>query len=291
MTAVLEIRDLWAVLDGRHRRRVLLRGIDLAVAPGSVHGLVGESGAGKSLVGRAVLGILPSGIDLVRGLILLDGEDLLAATPRRRRALLGPGLALVPQDPTTALNPVRPIGAQMGDHLVFHLKISRRDAQTRAEELLDSVHVRDPARVLRQYPFELSGGMRQRVLIAMAFACRPRLIVADEPTTALDVTVQRRILGLMRELRRNSGTALLFITHDLGVVAKFCDEVTVLHSGRLIEHQATADLFQSPRHDYTKALMRATPRYDRPADALEPVPAALTERLEDEAEAMDRALA
>ncbi len=291
MTALLEVRDLWAVLAGPRRRRVLLRAVDLLVAPGSVHGLVGESGAGKSLIGRAVLGILPPGIGVVRGGIALGGEDLLAAPPRRRRALLGTGLGMVPQDPTTALNPVRRIGAQMSDYLLLHLGLGRRAAWGRAEQLLGTVHIREPARVLRQYPFELSGGMRQRVLIAMAFACGPRLLVADEPTTALDVTVQKQILRLIRELQKTSGTALLFITHDLGVVAKLCDEVTVLQSGRVIEHAATRDLFASPQHPYTGALIRATPRYDRPADALAPVPVALAERLRAEAEAMDRVLA
>jgi len=290
MTALLEIRDLWAA-PVRQRGHALLRGVALAVAPGEVHGIVVESGAGKSLLGRAVLGVLPSGIRIAKGAITLDGEDLLAASPRRRRALLGRFLAMVPQDPMTALNPVRRIAAQMTDHLRLHLRLDRRQALAVAEALLAAVHIREARRVLAQYPFELSGGMRQRVLIAMAFACRPRLVVADEPTTALDVTVQRQILRLIRELQREAGTAILFITHDLGVVAKICDRVTVLHAGRVLEEAANPALFAAPRHPYTAALMRATPRYDRPGEALEPVPAALAEQLRAEAEALDHVLA
>ena len=290
MTALLEIRDLWAA-PVRQRGHALLRGVALAVAPGEVHGIVVESGAGKSLLGRAVLGVLPSGIRIAKGAITLDGEDLLAASPRRRRALLGRFLAMVPQDPMTALNPVRRIAAQMTDHLRLHLRLDRRQALAVAEALLAAVHIREARRVLAQYPFELSGGMRQRVLMAMAFACRPRLVVADEPTTALDVTVQRQILRLIRELQREAGTAILFITHDLGVVAKICDRVTVLHAGRVLEEAANPALFAAPRHPYTAALMRATPRYDRPGEALEPVPAALAEQLRAEAEALDHVLA
>jgi peptide/nickel transport system ATP-binding protein len=291
MSALLDIADLWAVLAGRRPPAALLRAIDLAIAPGEVHGLVGQSGAGKSLLGRAILGILPGGIAIARGSIALDGEDLLRASPRRRRSLLGTTLAMVPQDPTTALNPVRRIGAQLGDHLKLHLGLRGGKAVDRAAQLLDSVHIREPGRVLQQYPFELSGGMRQRVLIAMAFATAPRLIIADEPTTALDVTVQRQILRLIRELQTGSGTAILFVTHDLGVVAQICDRVTVLHEGRILERATTDALFAAPRHPYTRALLRATPRYDRPATELQPVPAELADRLRAEAEAMDRALA
>jgi peptide/nickel transport system ATP-binding protein len=290
-TPLLEIAELWAVLTTGRRDIALLRDVALRVSPGEVHGLVGESGAGKSMLGRAVLGLLPQGVAIARGGIALDGEDLLAATKRRRRALLGRDLALVPQDPMTALNPVRRIAAQMVDGLILSLGIDRKAALARARDLLDAVQIREPARVLRQYPFELSGGMRQRVLIAMAFACRPRLIVADEPTTALDVTVQREILRLIRKLQEEVGTAIIFITHDLGVAAKICDAVTVLHCGRIVESAPAGALFAAPRHPYTAALLRATPRYDRPADALEPVPAELLDRMREAAEAMDHELA
>jgi peptide/nickel transport system ATP-binding protein len=291
VSPLLEVNGLWAALARGRRRTILLRAIELRVMPGEVHGLVGESGAGKSMLSRAVLGILPPDVRIIRGGIALDGEDLIGLSARARRALLGASLAMIPQDPMTALNPVRRIGAQMVDGITLHLKLDRKAALARSEELLASVHLREPKRILQQYPFELSGGMRQRVLIAMAFACRPRLIVADEPTTALDVTVQRQILRLIRDLQEQEGTAILFVTHDLGVVARICDTVTVLHTGRVVERAAMLDLFAAPQHAYTKALMRAMPRYDRPADTLETVPPELTERLRAEAEAMDHAVA
>ncbi|MEE8272549.1 MAG: ABC transporter ATP-binding protein [Alphaproteobacteria bacterium] len=287
MNPTLEIDGLHLDIAARDRRVAVLRGVDLAVAAGEVHGLVGESGAGKTMVGRAVLGLAPESA-AVSGRIRFAGGDLLGLPERARRALLGRGMALIPQDPLAALNPVRRIGAQIADMLRLHLRLGRRAAAARVLELLGDVHIRAPERVVRQYPHELSGGMRQRVLIAIAFSCRPRLIVADEPTTALDVTVQRRILRLIRELNAGSDTAILFITHDLGVVAKICDRVSVIHAGRIVEAAPVGEIFAAPRHDYTRALLRATPRHDRPANALAPIPAALAARLADEAAAFDR---
>jgi peptide/nickel transport system ATP-binding protein len=187
----------------------------------------------------------------------------------------------------TALNPVVRIEPQITDVLRMHLGLDVSAARARALELLQSVHLREPERVVRQYPHELSGGMRQRVLIAIAFACRPKLIIADEPTTALDVTVQKQILRLIRELQSQSGTALLFITHDFGVVAKLCDRVAVMHGGRILESAASAQLFAQPAHEYTRALLDATPRYDRPGGLLRPVPAALVQQLDAEVRALD----
>ena len=285
MSVLLEIEDLRLALPGT---APILRGISLALDAGEVLGLVGESGAGKTMVGKAVLGLTPERAR-ISGVIRFAGAALTGLGERQRRQLLGRGMALIPQDPMSALNPVRRIGAQMTDVIRFHLGLDRAAAKARALELLDAVHIRMPRRVLRQYPHELSGGMRQRVLIAIAFACRPRLIIADEPTTALDVTVQRQILRLIKELQASVGTALLFITHDLGVVAKLCDRVAVMHGGRILETGAAADIFARPHHDYTKALLAATPRYDRPGDALVPVPTALIERLKAEAAAEDAA--
>jgi peptide/nickel transport system ATP-binding protein len=265
----------------------VLRGVSLGLTPGRVLGLVGESGAGKTMVGKAVLGIAPGRARISGGSIFFDGRDITHLAGEARRALLGRAMALIPQDPMSSLNPVRRIDAQMTDVLRLHLRLDRGAAEARAKELLDAVHIRNPARVLRQYPHELSGGMRQRVLIAIAFACQPRLIVADEPTTALDVTVQRQILRLIKELQSNFGTALLFISHDLGVVSKICDDVAVMHAGRILEQAPVAEVFARPRHDYTRALFAATARYDRPAEALKPVPAALIERLLAEAAAYD----
>jgi peptide/nickel transport system ATP-binding protein len=205
-----------------------------------------------------------------------------------RRDLLGRQIALIPQDPMTSLNPVKRVGDQIARLLQRHLALSRRQALQRATELLAEVAIRDPQRVLDLYPYEISGGMRQRVLIAMAFGCDPRLIIPDEPTTALDVTVQRQVLQLIERLRERRGAAILFVTHDLGVVAKICRTMTVMHAGRVLEDGETADVLTRPRHPYTRALLAATPRADRPADALRPVPPALIESLWSEAHRLDR---
>jgi peptide/nickel transport system ATP-binding protein len=219
--------------------------------------------------------------------VRFDGHDMLAIDDRARATLLGRDLALIPQNPMTALDPVRHVEPQVTDVLRLHAGLGRHAARARALDLLASVQLREPARVLRCYPHELSGGMRQRVLIAIAFACAPKLVIADEPTTALDVTVQKQVLRLIRERQAAHGTALLFVTHDLGVVAKLCDRVVVLHAGRVVEQAAVEDLFARPAHEYTRALLAATPRHDRPGDALAPIPDALVARLQAEAKALD----
>ncbi len=262
--AALTIKNLSA---GIARGPMLLHGVSLSVAAGEVHGLVGMSGAGKSMVGRCVLGILPAKVAITGGSIRFAGQELVGMAERQRRRI-GAGMALIPQDPLSALNPSRRIVSQMTDVMRLRLGISPTEAAARALALLHEVHIRDPQSVLRRYPHELSGGMRQRVLIATAFACEPKLIVADEPTTALDVTVQKQILRLIRDLQRSHGTALLFVTHDLGVVAKICNSVTVLNAGRIVEQAPVAEIFGQPRHPYTRALFAATPRYDQPGGAV-----------------------
>lgn len=266
----------------------LLRDADLRVGAAQTVGLVGESGAGKTMISRAVLGFVPEYGSIVTGQIIFDGREITHLPSSQRRHLLGRDIAYIPQNPMTALNPVERIEPQITDVLQMHLGLDKRGARARALQLLDEVHLPSPDRVLRQYPHELSGGMRQRVLIAIAFACRPQLVIADEPTTALDVTVQKQILRLIRELQRHSNTAILFISHDMGVVAKLCDEVHVMHGGRILETSSADDLFARPKHDYTKALLAATPRFDRPGDSLQPVPAELTDRLSAEMRAWDR---
>ncbi|MCZ6858663.1 MAG: ABC transporter ATP-binding protein [Alphaproteobacteria bacterium] len=285
---VLEITDLHLEIEADRQRTQILRGVDLSIDAGEVHGLVGESGAGKTMVGKVVLGIQPTQAKLTRGTVRFDGQDITNISERARRELMGKGLALIPQDPTTALNPAYRIGKQVTDVLRLHLGMNKAAARVRAFELLSDVHIRSPKRVLQQYPHELSGGMRQRVLIAIAFSCQPKLIIADEPTTALDVTVQRQVLRLIKDLQANRGTALLFITHDFGVVAKICDRLTVLNAGRVLEQGTVRSTFEQPKHAYTSALLKATPRYDRPGDELAPVPAKLTAELEEEAAAYDR---
>ncbi len=268
----LRIEDLTVRLKGG---MPLLRSVSLTVAAGEVRGLVGESGAGKSMIGKAVLGILPRAVEIVSGRIVLDGVDLLSLPPAARRVRIGASCALIPQDPLTALNPSHRIGRQITDRLVDILGWNRGQAEARAHALLGEVQITDPARVLRQYPHELSGGMRQRILIASAFAAEPKLIVADEPTTALDVTVQKQILKLIAGLQARHGTALLFVTHDLGVVSKVCQSLSVLYAGRVVEDTDVPSFFAGPKHPYSAALLAATPKYTDPSAGLNPVPDAV----------------
>ena len=284
----LAIRDLSVRLK---KGPPLLRRVSLDVAAGEVRGLVGESGAGKSMIGKAVLGILPPSVEVTGGEILLDGVDLLSLPLKERRRRIGASAALIPQDPLTALNPSHRIGPQITDRLVDILGWTRSDAETRARELLAEVQIADPDRVLRSYPHELSGGMRQRILIASAFAAEPKLIVADEPTTALDVTVQKQILKLIGGMQARHGTALLFVTHDLGVVSKVCQKLSVLYAGMVVEDTSVADFFAAPRHPYSAALLAATPKYTDPSAGLQPVPDAVIAAVQAEVAAFDRGAA
>jgi peptide/nickel transport system ATP-binding protein len=288
-TPVLDIADLHVALGGHGRPVPLLRGVTLAVMPGEVRGLVGESGAGKSMIARSVFGLLPSGARITRGRTAFEGRDLGAMPEGERRALLGAEIALIPQDPMTSLNPVKRIGEQIGTVLRVKMGMSGAAARARSLELLAEVAIREPGRVIDLYPHELSGGMRQRILIAIAFSCKPRLVVADEPTTALDVTVQRQILRLILDLQHRHGAAILFVTHNLGLVAKLCQTVTVLYAGRVVEGGPTEEVLTRPRAAYTRALLSATPRLDRPAETLQPLPRAVTDALLREAFLYDEA--
>ena len=250
----------------------ILRDVSLNVARGETRGLVGESGAGKSTIAKAILGILPRTVRITGGEVCFEGENLLAMAPPRLRRLIGETVALIPQDPMTALNPSRKIEAQLTDGPRLWRGLDAQAARALALRGLEEVHIRDPERVLRSYPHELSGGMRQRVLIAAAFALEPKLIVADEPTTALDVTVQKQILRLIRAMQSTHGTAVIFVTHDLGVVAQICDKVTLLFGGRVVEEGDVAQMMEAPRHPYAQALLAACPRYDRPDVGLKPIP-------------------
>lgn len=269
MTAVLTIQRLCAELPATGAR--LLSNVSLAVAAGEVHGLVGMSGAGKSMIAKAILGVLPPAVRITSGSIQFEGTEIVGLPRPRMRDLLARGIALIPQDPLTALNATRRIEAQITDVMRARLGLGARAARLRALSLLGEVQIRDPASLLRRYPHEISGGQRQRVLIAIAFACNPKLIIADEPTTALDVTVQKQILRLIHDLRRTHGTAFLFVTHDLGVVAKICDSLSVMHAGVIVEQGAVADVIAAPAHPFTRALFAATPRHDRPDAELRPV--------------------
>ena len=239
-----------------------VRGVSLSVAAGETLCLVGESGCGKSVTCHAVLGLLPKNGRVTGGRILFEGRDLAILPERELERLRGREIAMIFQDPLTALNPVHSIGKQLAEVLLLHRGLSWRAATVEAKRLLDRVRIPDAGRRLGEYPHQLSGGMNQRVAIAMAMACRPKLIIADEPTTALDVTIQAQILQLLRELQAEEGLALMLVTHDLGVVAEMADRVAVMYLGRVAEDAEVADLFAAPSHPYTRGLLRSIPRID-----------------------------
>ncbi|MEI7599929.1 MAG: ABC transporter ATP-binding protein [Aestuariivirga sp.] len=278
MSPVIDIRNLSA----RTAVSPILRDVSLSVNAGEVMALVGESGAGKSTIAKAVLGILPTGIKVTGGNIIFEGTDLLVLSPPKLREMLGVRIALIPQDPLTSLNPARRIGNQLTDGLRLRAGMNRKQAFDKALSLLNDVHIREPERVLERYPHELSGGMRQRVLIAQAFSLNPHVVIADEPTTALDVTVQKQVLRLIRDMQREHKTTLLFVTHDLGVVAQICDRMTVLYGGKVLEQGVTAEILANPQSSYTRALLAASPRYDQPEQSLKPVPETLIAELKRE---------
>jgi len=279
MSSFLRIRNLSVSLDNGQR---VLRSINMDLDKGEVRGLVGESGAGKSMIGKAILGILPRALKIDEGEIFFQGKDLLTLKSNELRKTIGANAALIPQDPLTALNPSHRIGPQITNRLVDILGWKRNDAISRTYDLLDEVQIPDAERVINSFPHELSGGMRQRILIASAFAAEPKLIIADEPTTALDVTVQKQILKLIREMQLRHGTTLLFVTHDLGVVSKVCQSLSVLYSGKIIEDTLVSSFFKMPLHDYSKALLTATPKYTDPNSDLIPVPEGVLNSVNDE---------
>ena len=260
---LLSVRDLQVRFTRRGRPPVrAVDGVSFDVAPGQVVGLVGESGCGKSVTSLAIMGLLGKRNVEVGGEVLFEGQDLLRLTSDELRELRGRDVAMVFQDPMTSLNPVVPVGTQVTEVLRRYAGMDRAQARDEAEQLLQRVGIPDPARRLSEYPHQLSGGMRQRALIAISLACKPRLLIADEPTTALDVTIQAQVLELLKQLVRETGTALIMITHDLGVVAGLCDEVNVMYSGRVVERAGRRELFGTPRHQYTAGLLRSIPRLD-----------------------------
>ncbi|MFZ2870544.1 ABC transporter ATP-binding protein, partial [Zavarzinia sp.] len=253
--ALLEIRDL-SVRFGRFRA---VSGVDMTVEAGEIVGVVGESGSGKSVTSLAVMGLIGEPGKVTAGAMRFDDRDLLAMGPRERRRLLGRDIAMIFQEPMTSLNPSYTVGFQIEEVLAVHGAGNRHQRRERAVELLELVGIPDAGRRLSAYPHQLSGGMNQRVMIAMSVALDPRLLIADEPTTALDVTIQAQILRLLVELQRQKGMGLVFITHDLGVLAEIADRVIVMYAGEVVETAATADLFTAPRHPYTAALLDALP--------------------------------
>ena len=235
-------------------------GVSFAIGAGETLAIVGESGCGKSVTSMSILRLLPEPPAAIAGKIRFQGTNLLDLSDREMRKIRGNDISVIFQEPMTSLNPVLTVGRQIGETLRLHQGLSRAQAEERAVEMLTLVGIPEPKRRVREYPHQLSGGMRQRVMIAIALACSPKLLIADEPTTALDVTIQAQILDLMRDLKRRVGAAIMLITHDLGVVAEVADRVVVMYAGRKVEEASVVDLFRNPRHPYTRGLMGAVPR-------------------------------
>jgi peptide/nickel transport system ATP-binding protein len=257
---LLEVDDLHITLQGDGASFNAVENVSFEIGRGEAFGLVGESGCGKSITALAVMGLLRRPLALGKGRIVLDGEEIQDAPAARLRELRGSRIGMIFQEPMTALNPLSPVGRQIAEMFVLHQNASWNEAMDRAEDALRQVRVPSPERRIRDFPHQLSGGMRQRVMIAIALACRPDLLIADEPTTALDVTVQAEIIDLMAELCAAKGTAILMISHDLGLVANMCRRVAVMYAGRIVESQAAEAIFATPRHPYTKGLVDSLPR-------------------------------
>lgn len=260
---LLTVNDLHTVFDTPRGALRAVDGVSLSLRAGETLGVVGESGSGKSVLGRSIMGLITNGSGVtVSGSVCFDGHDVHRLLPVQLRRLWGRRVAMVFQDPMTSLNPVKRVGLHLTETLKRHLGLGRREARDRAVELMREVGIPEPARRLRQYPHELSGGMRQRVVIAMALACGPELLIADEPTTALDVTVQKQILDLLGSLSRRRAMATILVSHDLGAIAGRSDRVAVMYGGRIVEHAATTQLFEHPCHPYTEALLASIPRLE-----------------------------
>lgn len=268
---LLALRDFTVAFRGQDGPVPVVRGIDLSLAPGEALGIVGESGCGKSVTWLAALRLLGRGVT-TSGEVLLSGQDITRLSEREISGIRGGRIGLIFQDPTSSLNPVQRIGTQIGEVLRLHRGLRGEAARAESLHLLDRVGIADAPRRLRQYPHEFSGGMNQRVMIALALAGEPDVLVADEPTTALDATIQAQILDLIRDIRRDTGMGLVLISHDIGVVADLCDRVAVMYAGRVVETAATQDLLTRPRHPYTQGLLAALPTLDGPRVRLTPIP-------------------
>lgn len=275
--ALLSVRDLSVAFDSPEGEIRAVDGVSFDLRPGETLGLVGESGCGKTVTALSLLRLIPTppGRIAPSSVIEFQGTNLLTLAPEALRQVRGAEIAMVFQEPAASLNPVLTIGLQITETLHAHRAISRRDARARAAELLDLVGIPDAHRRLDDYPHQLSGGIQQRVMIAIALSCEPKIVVADEPTTALDVTVQAQVLDLLADLRSRLGMAMLLITHDLDVLAGLADRIAVMYAGQLVESASAANVFASPAHPYTEALLAAAPRLDRPVERLPAIPGAV----------------
>ena len=270
-TPLLQVKNLCTSFNVDAGEVRAVNGISFNLDKGKVLGIVGESGSGKSVTAYSIMRILVEPGKIVGGEILFNGEDIVKYSKKQMREFRGKRVSIIFQDPMTSLNPTFTIGNQLRESILLHTDRNRAEANARALEMLQLVGVNEPEKRLKQYPHELSGGMRQRVMIAMALACEPDILIADEPTTALDVTIQAQILELMKDLQKKMGMAIIMITHDLGVIADMCDEIIVMYAGRVCERGTVDEIFYNPRHEYTKGLLRSIPTLNGGHDKLIPI--------------------
>ena len=269
--ALLEVRDLHTAFSTPAGTVNAVNGVSFNLERGKVLGIVGESGSGKSVTAYSIMQILEKNGKIVSGSVKVDGQELVGAGEKVMKTVRGNKISIIFQDPMTSLNPTYTIGHQLMEAIMLHTPRNKKQAWDRAVEMLRLVNVNEPEKRMKQYPFEFSGGMRQRVMIAMALACEPDILIADEPTTALDVTIQAQILELMQSLQKELGMAIIMITHDLGVVAQMCDEVIVMYAGSICEQGTADEIFYNPCHEYTKGLMRSIPTVNSDGEKLEPI--------------------
>ncbi|MUV36794.1 Oligopeptide transport ATP-binding protein OppF [Lentibacillus sp. JNUCC-1] len=278
---LLEIDGLKTYFHSKKGVGRVVDGIDLTVYKGETLGIVGESGCGKSMTSLSIMQLIPEPGKIVNGSIKLNGDDLVKKTEKQMEKIRGNQISMIFQEPMTSLNPVISVGEQIAETIRAHQPVSRKEAKRKSVEMLQLVGIPSPEERAKQDPYQLSGGMRQRVVIAMALACNPELLIADEPTTALDVTIQSQIIKLMKQLQKNLNMAVLFITHDLGVVAESCDRVAVMYAGEIVEKSTTAELFNKPKHPYTRGLLDSLPKINEVQEELTPmkgnIPSPLTE--------------
>ena len=270
-THLLSVKDLHTSFTTDHGEVQAVNGVSFNLDAGKVLGIVGESGSGKSVTAYSIMQILADNGRITSGEILYKGEDISRWGESKMQDFRGKCCSIIFQDPMTSLNPVFTIGSQIAEAVLLHTKSSKREAMEKALEMLKLVGINEPEKRLRQYPYELSGGMRQRVMIAMALACEPDILIADEPTTALDVTIQAQILELMQSLQKKLGMAIIMVTHDLGVIAEMCDEIVVMYGGRFCERGTADEIFYNPRHEYTRGLLRSIPNITNMKERLVPI--------------------
>ena len=270
-THLLSVKDLHTSFTTDHGDVQAVNGVSFNLDAGKVLGIVGESGSGKSVTAYSIMQILADNGRITSGEILYKGEDISRWSESKMQDFRGKCCSIIFQDPMTSLNPVFTIGSQIAEAVLLHTKSSKREAMEKALEMLKLVGINEPEKRLRQYPYELSGGMRQRVMIAMALACEPDVLIADEPTTALDVTIQAQILELMQSLQKKLGMAIIMVTHDLGVIAEMCDEIVVMYGGRFCERGTADEIFYNPRHEYTRGLLRSIPNITNMKERLVPI--------------------